>query len=71
MYFVYRYVGFTIDIKDTLRTALAAAFMGGVVLLTYEAVMTKTLHNSLVDFDRNCIWRGSLPDVFAADGRNR
>lgn len=47
MYFVHRYVGFAFDIKDTLRTAVAAAVMGGVVLLTYDAVMIKTLHNTI------------------------
>ncbi|MDR3559971.1 MAG: polysaccharide biosynthesis protein [Negativicutes bacterium] len=47
MYFVYRYVGFAFDIKDTLKTAVAAAIMGGVVLLTYDAVMAKMLHNTI------------------------
>jgi stage V sporulation protein B len=47
MYFVYRYVGFALDLKDTLRTAVAAAVMGGAVLLTYDVVMTKMLHNSI------------------------
>jgi stage V sporulation protein B len=47
MYFVYRYIGFSIDFKDTLRTVVSAAVMGGVVLLTYDAVMGKTLHNSI------------------------
>ncbi len=47
MYFVHRYVGFAFDVKDTFRTAVAAAIMGGVVLLTYDAVMTKTLHNTI------------------------
>jgi stage V sporulation protein B len=47
MYFVRRYVGFTLDWKDTIRTVLAAAVMGGVVLVTYDLVMTKTLHNTV------------------------
>ncbi|MBP2653222.1 MAG: spoVB [Firmicutes bacterium] len=47
MYFVYRYVGFALDIKDLFRAALAAAVMGGAVLLTYDVVMTKLLHNSV------------------------
>lgn len=47
MYFVYRYVGFAMDIKDTLRAFFAAAVMGGAVLLTYDAAMVKLLHNSL------------------------
>lgn len=47
VYFVYRYVGFAIDLKDTLRTVLAAAIMGGVVLVTYHEVMALTVHNTL------------------------
>jgi len=47
MYFVYRYIGFTIDVKATARTFIAAAAMGAVVLFTYDAVMTRTLHNTL------------------------
>ena len=47
MYFVYRYVGFGIDIKDTFKTVFASAVMGVIVLLTYDAVMSKLLHNSL------------------------
>ncbi|MCX7780287.1 MAG: polysaccharide biosynthesis protein [Negativicutes bacterium] len=47
IYFVYRYVGFGLDIKDTLKTVFAAAVMGVVVLLTYDAVMAKLLNNSL------------------------
>lgn len=47
MYFVYRYVGFSLDIKDTLKAVGAAVIMGGVVLLTYDAIMTYTFHNTL------------------------
>lgn len=47
MYFVYRYVGFALDLKDTLRTALAAAMMGGVVLLSYHELMGLLRHNTL------------------------
>ena len=47
MYFVYRYVGFSIDIKETLKQAVAAAVMGVVVLFVYDGVMAKTLHNTL------------------------
>lgn len=47
MYFVHRYVGFTLDIKDTLKTVLASAAMGVAVLLTYDAVMSKLLSNTL------------------------
>ena len=47
MYFVYRYVGFSLDIKETLKTVVATAVMGGAVLLTYDVAMTQTLHNTL------------------------
>jgi len=47
MIFVYRYVGFSLDIKDTLRAVVAAAVMGGAVLITYDTVMTRLLHNSI------------------------
>lgn len=47
MYFVYRYVGFSFDIKATLKTFAAAGVMGGVVLLTYDAIMLKTFHNTI------------------------
>ncbi|HWQ61125.1 MAG TPA: polysaccharide biosynthesis protein [Negativicutes bacterium] len=47
MFFVYRYVGFAIDMKDTLRTAFAAAVMGGAVLLTYHEAMAIIINNTL------------------------
>lgn len=47
MYFVYKYVGFSLDIKDTLKTVVASAVMGGAVLLTYDAVMSNIFHNTL------------------------
>ena len=47
MYFVYRYVGFSIDIKDTVKAIVATAAMSAVVLLVYDAVMTQTFHNTL------------------------
>jgi stage V sporulation protein B len=55
MYFVYRYVGFSINIKDTLKTVAAAIIMGAVVLLTYDAVMAKTLHNTMATLASVCI----------------
>lgn len=47
MFFVYRYVGFTLDIKDTFKAVVASAVMGAVVLLSYDALMTYTLKNTL------------------------
>jgi stage V sporulation protein B len=47
MVFVYRYVGFSLNLKDTFKTVLASGVMGGVVLLCYDAIMSHTLHNSI------------------------
>ena len=47
IYFVYRYVGFSLPWRDTFKAIGAAIAMGGIVLLTYDAVMGKTLHNTL------------------------
>jgi stage V sporulation protein B len=47
MYFVYRYVGFSLDVKDTLKTIMATLVMGGAVLLTYDTIMAQTFHNTL------------------------
>lgn len=55
MYFVYRYVGFAIDVKDTLRTSFAAAVMGGAVLLTYHEVMAVLTHNTLATLAAVCV----------------
>jgi stage V sporulation protein B len=46
MYFVYRYVGFSFDIKNTLKTVVSAIIMGIAVLLTYDSIMIKTFHNT-------------------------
>lgn len=55
IYFVHRYVGFAIDVKDTLKTVFAAAVMGAVVLLTYDFVMAKLLQNSLSTLIAICV----------------
>lgn len=47
MYFVYRYVGFSLNIKDTLKTILSTVVMGGAVLLSYDAVMSRLFSNTL------------------------
>ena len=46
IYFVYHYVGFSIDVKDTVKTTIAAVVMGAIVLLTYDGVMLKTFDNT-------------------------
>ncbi|TWH46950.1 polysaccharide biosynthesis protein [Sporomusa sp. KB1] len=47
MVFVYRYVGFSLNIRDAFKTIIASAVMGAVVLLSYDAIMSQTLHNSV------------------------
>jgi stage V sporulation protein B len=47
VYFVYRYVGFGIGAKDLLKIVAATAAMGGAVLVVYDLVMLKTLHNTI------------------------
>jgi stage V sporulation protein B len=47
MYFVQRYVRFDINIKDTVKAIVATLVMGAVVLLTYDAVMTNCLNNTV------------------------
>jgi stage V sporulation protein B len=47
MYFVYRYVGFSINIKDTVKAIISTIAMGAAVLLAYDTMMTHTLHNTL------------------------
>lgn len=46
VYFVNRYVGFSLDLKDTMKTTIASVVMGGAVLLTYDTLMTYTLKNT-------------------------
>ena len=47
MFFVYRYVGFALDIKDTLKTSAAAAVMGLVSLGLYELLFGRGIGNTL------------------------
>lgn len=47
MYFVHRYVGFSIDSKDTVKTVIATMVMGVIVLLTYDGIMLKTFQNTI------------------------
>jgi len=47
IYFVYRYVGFSIDIRDTLKTVAATIVMGGAVLLIYDSIMLRIFHNTI------------------------
>ena len=47
MFFVYRYIGFAMDWRDTLKTATAAAVMGLVTLGSYELLFAKGVGNTL------------------------
>ena len=47
MFFVYRYVGFAIDVKDTLKTGAAAGIMGVLCLGAYEFLAGHGLGNTL------------------------
>lgn len=47
LYFVYRYVGYNMDIKNLLHTGAAAAVMAGIVILVYDNTMAVFLHNTL------------------------
>lgn len=47
MYFIVKYIGFCINIKDTLKIIASAAIMGITVLISYDIAMQATYHNSL------------------------
>ena len=47
MYFVYRYVGFTIDVKSLGKTVIATLVMGGAVLLIYDYSMLIVFNNTI------------------------
>ncbi|WP_093793894.1 putative polysaccharide biosynthesis protein [Sporomusa acidovorans] len=47
IFFVYRYVGFSLNLNDTCKALAASAVMGVAVLLSYDAIMSHLLHNSL------------------------
>ncbi len=46
VYFVYRYVGFGVGVRDLLKIGAATAAMGGAVLLVYDLVMVQFLYNT-------------------------
>jgi len=47
LYFVHRYVGFSMDIKSLLKPIVAATAMGGVIYLSYDVIMMETGSNAL------------------------
>lgn len=44
---VRRLVGFGLHMADTVKAVLSSVVMGGVVLLVYDAIMTRTFHNTV------------------------
>ena len=47
MYFVYRYVGFSINIKDTLKTVAATIAMGIAVVFSFDLMIAKVASNTI------------------------
>jgi len=47
LYFVNRYVGFSMDSKSLLKPSVAAAAMGGVIYITYDVIVMQTTNNAL------------------------
>jgi stage V sporulation protein B len=47
MFFIYRSIGFVLDVKDTLRTGTAAAVMGLASLGIYELLFAQGLGNTM------------------------
>ena len=47
MFFIYRFIGFALDVGDTLKTAVAAAVMGVVCLGLYELLFSQGLGNTI------------------------
>lgn len=45
--FVYKYVGFSLPWRDTLKAFAAAGIMGGIVLLSYDEIMERTFQNTV------------------------
>ncbi|MDR1702086.1 MAG: polysaccharide biosynthesis protein [Sporomusaceae bacterium] len=62
MYFVYKYVGFAVDLKDTFKAAVACVVMGITVLFVYHGLMAELLNNNLATL--GAILAGAL--VYAA-----
>lgn len=47
LYFVNRYVGFSMEIKSLVKTMVASAAMGGVIYIGYDVIMLQTGSNGL------------------------
>lgn len=47
LYFVHRYVGYSMNIMELVRTCAAAALMGVAVVFSYDVVMTHIVSNTL------------------------
>jgi len=46
MYFINRYVGFSIDLKSVVKPIVASVAMGGVIYLLYDVIMMETGSNA-------------------------
>lgn len=47
IYFVHRHVGYALDLKSLVKPSIAAGIMGGVIYLSYDALMAATAHVAL------------------------
>lgn len=47
LFFVRRYIGYTLNIKDLFKTCTAVALMGAAVVFSYDLVMTQLASNTL------------------------
>ena len=68
VYFVYRYVGFAIGAKDTLKIVAATVAMGGAVLVVYDVMMLKLLHNTLATLSAIVVGGGVYATVLLLVG---
>jgi stage V sporulation protein B len=47
LYFVHRYVGYSLNVVDIIKTCLAATLMGAAVIFSYDFVMLQLMSNTL------------------------
>lgn len=47
LYFIHRYVGFSMEIKSLLKPTIASAAMGGVIYIVYDVIMLQTASNAV------------------------
>ncbi len=49
IYFIYRYIGFSADIKSLLKIFLASTAMGLVVLVVFDHIMAQIINNTFAN----------------------